>query len=219
MRIEIRLNLKAIWNQTSWLASFGASSSTERLIAYWNKTRSMNSLTMFQLQNDATKRVMTGRGVAVLVLSGVWRAQPDLSPNNPPVTARRRRLRVGQERDRDVARQFYRKYIDVKGSAVVAAGEVADLALQRTHLHRHPLRLAGRRYRVKWSRTACISSSSQGPGLYRHAEYRHHPNSAYKTTRARSGGKPTSFGEENLLNLPLTAMTTRDWHPPNSATP
>src|SRR5687767_3931601 len=37
------------------------------------------------------------------------------------------------ERDRDAARNFYKKYIDVKGLPVAAAAEVADAALQRTH--------------------------------------------------------------------------------------
>ena len=35
--------------------------------------------------------------------------------------------------DRDVARKFYKKYIDVKGLSVVASGDVADEALQRTY--------------------------------------------------------------------------------------
>jgi hypothetical protein len=35
-------------------------------------------------------------------------------------------------------------------------------------------------------------------------EYRNHPNPAYQNERVRgTGGKPTSFGEENLLSLPL----------------
>ena len=38
-----------------------------------------------------------------------------------------------RERDRQAAREFYKKYIDVKGMPVVAAAEVADLALQRTY--------------------------------------------------------------------------------------
>jgi hypothetical protein len=38
-----------------------------------------------------------------------------------------------RERNRETARQFYKKYIDVKGMPVVAAAEVADLALQRTY--------------------------------------------------------------------------------------
>src|SRR2546426_178906 len=38
-----------------------------------------------------------------------------------------------RERDRDVARQFYKKYIDVGGLTAMASGEVADDALQRTY--------------------------------------------------------------------------------------
>ena len=37
------------------------------------------------------------------------------------------------QRDRDTARQFYGKYVDIKGIPVVSSAEVADLALQRTH--------------------------------------------------------------------------------------
>jgi len=37
-----------------------------------------------------------------------------------------------RERDRDAARTFYKKYLDVGGIPVVAAAEVADLALERT---------------------------------------------------------------------------------------
>ncbi|HMF13903.1 MAG TPA: prolyl oligopeptidase family serine peptidase, partial [Gemmataceae bacterium] len=38
-----------------------------------------------------------------------------------------------REKDREAARQFYKKFIDVKGMPVVAAAEVADEALQRTY--------------------------------------------------------------------------------------
>ena len=38
-----------------------------------------------------------------------------------------------RSRDRDAARAFYKKYLDVSGIPVVAAGEVADEALLRTH--------------------------------------------------------------------------------------
>src|SRR4029434_7459312 len=35
-------------------------------------------------------------------------------------------------------------------------------------------------------------------------EYRNHPNPDYQNERVRgTGGKPTSFGEENLLSLPI----------------
>src|SRR3954468_14081056 len=38
-----------------------------------------------------------------------------------------------RERDRDAARAFYKKTLDVAGLTVAASGEVADEALQRTH--------------------------------------------------------------------------------------
>ena len=110
-----------------------------------------------------------------------------------------------RERDRGAARQFYKKYLSVKGMPVVAAGEVADQALVRTYdLVTHLL--AGRPDVME----AMISN-----GMYLiiigkdqvytdMPEYSHHPNPAYQNERVRgTGGKPTSFGEENLLNLPL----------------
>src|ERR1051325_2479209 len=45
--------------------------------------------------------------------------------------------------DQAAARKFYKKYLDVKGVAVLAAGDVADEALQRTH-HIVTHMLAGR---------------------------------------------------------------------------
>src|SRR5688572_3249201 len=38
-----------------------------------------------------------------------------------------------RSRDRDAARDFYKKYLDVNGIPVVAAGVVADKALLRTY--------------------------------------------------------------------------------------
>src|SRR5262245_14599575 len=38
-----------------------------------------------------------------------------------------------RERDREVARAFYKKHLDIGGMPVVAAAEVADEALRRTH--------------------------------------------------------------------------------------
>src|SRR6185312_6724215 len=35
--------------------------------------------------------------------------------------------------DQDAARKFYKKYLDCKGIAVLASGDVADEALLRTH--------------------------------------------------------------------------------------
>jgi hypothetical protein len=40
---------------------------------------------------------------------------------------------IVSQRDREVARRFYKKFLDVKGMPVVASREVADLALQRTY--------------------------------------------------------------------------------------
>jgi hypothetical protein len=109
------------------------------------------------------------------------------------------------ERDRDIARKFYQKHIDVNGMPVVAAGEVADLALQRTYEIVTRL-LAGRpditAALVKNRMYLIIIGKDQ---VYTDMpEYRNHPNPAYQNERVRgTGGRPTSFGEENLLCLPL----------------
>jgi len=112
---------------------------------------------------------------------------------------------IVRERDREAARAFYKKYIDVNGLSVVAAGEVADTALQRTHEIVSHL-LAGR---------PDVLTAMAKDGMYLiiigkdqkytdMPEYRNSPDPAYMNERVRgTGGKPTSFGEENLLNLPL----------------
>ena len=110
-----------------------------------------------------------------------------------------------RENDREVAKKFYSKYLQVSGIPVVASAEVADQALERTaeivgHL------LIGR---------PDISRQMADSGMYLiiigrnqvytdMPEYRNHPNPTYQNERVRgTGGKPTSFGEENLLSLPL----------------
>jgi alpha-glucosidase len=110
-----------------------------------------------------------------------------------------------RERDREVAAQFYRKYIDVGGLPVVAAAVVDDLALQRTHsIVTHML--AGRQdvvqAMVRDGMYLIVIGKDQ---VYTDMpEYRNHPNPAYQNERVRgTGGKPTSFGEENLLCLDL----------------
>ncbi len=110
-----------------------------------------------------------------------------------------------RDRDRDAARQFYKKYMDVNGMPVVAAGKVADLALQRTHeIVNHML--AGRpdivEEMVKNRMYLIIIGKDQ---VYTDMpEYRDHPNPAFQNERVRgTGGRPTSFGEENLLSLPI----------------
>jgi dipeptidyl aminopeptidase/acylaminoacyl peptidase len=111
-----------------------------------------------------------------------------------------------RERDRDAARKFYTKYLDVKGLPVAASAEVADEALQRTYYLVTHL-LAGRpdilQAMIKRGTRLVIIGKDQ---VYTDIpEYRHHPNPAYQNERVRGTGgfDITSFGEENLLNLPL----------------
>jgi hypothetical protein len=131
----------------------------------------------------------------------------DKSPANSPavITPPESFFELVRQSDRDVARQFYKKYIDVQGMPVVAAGEVADRALQRTYeIVTHML--AGRpdvqAAMVKSGMYLIIIGKDQ---VYTDMpEYRNHPNPAYQNERVRgTGGKPTSFGEENLLCLPI----------------
>jgi alpha-glucosidase len=110
-----------------------------------------------------------------------------------------------QEEDRDAARAFYAKYIEVDGMPVAAAAAVADRALERTHEIVSGM-LAGR---------PDIARALVDDGMYLiiigrdqkytdMPEYRNRPNPDYLNERVRgTGGRPTSFGEENLLSLPL----------------
>jgi hypothetical protein len=110
-----------------------------------------------------------------------------------------------REPDRQAARQFYKKYIDIKGMPVVAATEVSDLALQRTYeIVTHIL--AGRpdvlKAMVDRGMYLVIIGKDQ---VYTDLpENRNAPNPDYLNERVRgTGGFPTSFGEENLLSLPI----------------
>jgi len=110
-----------------------------------------------------------------------------------------------RERDRLAAREFYKKYIDVKGMPVVAAAQVADLALQRTYeIVTHML--AGRpdvlEAMVDRGMYLVIIGKDQ---VYTDLpENRNARNPDYLNERVRgTGGHPTSFGEENLLSLPV----------------
>jgi hypothetical protein len=110
-----------------------------------------------------------------------------------------------RERDRQAARQFYKKYIDIKGMPVVAATEVSDLALKRTYeIVTHML--AGRpdvlEAMVERGMYLVIIGKDQ---VYTDLpENRNARNPDYLNERVRgTGGFPTSFGEENLLSLPI----------------
>src|ERR1051325_6833749 len=142
---------------------------------------------------------------ATCVLRAPVRAE-STSEQCPPVTTPPESFfKLVRERDREVARQFYKKCIDVKGMPVAASAEVSDLALQRTYEIVTHL-LAGRpdvlQAMVKNKMYLIIIGKDQ---VYTDMpEYRNHPNPAYQNERVRgTGGKPTSFGEENVLNLPI----------------
>jgi hypothetical protein len=52
----------------------------------------------------------------------------------PPITSPPESFFQGfPERDRDAARQFYKKHLELQGLSVAAAGEVSDAALERTY--------------------------------------------------------------------------------------
>lgn len=107
------------------------------------------------------------------------------------------------ERDREEAKKFYGKYVEVNGLPVVAASAVDDRALTRTQEIVRGL-LAGRpdvlEAMVKIKMYLIIIGKDQ---VYTDMpEYRHNDNPAYMNERVRgTGGRPTSFGEENLLCL------------------
>jgi hypothetical protein len=123
----------------------------------------------------------------------------------PPVTAPPESvLAKFADRDRDVARRFYKKYLDINGVPVLASADVADTALQRTHEIVTRL-LAGRtdvlEAMAKYGTRLIIIGKDQ---VYTDMpEYRSSPNPAYQNERVRGTGelRVTSFGEENLLNL------------------
>jgi dipeptidyl aminopeptidase/acylaminoacyl peptidase len=111
-----------------------------------------------------------------------------------------------RERDREAARRFYKKYVDVNGLPAAASAEVADEALRRTYdIVTHML--AGRPDILQTmidngTRLIVIGKDQVYTDM---PEYRNSPNPAYQNERVRGTGglNVTSFGEENLLNLPL----------------
>lgn len=125
----------------------------------------------------------------------------------PAVTAPPDAVFAGfREGDRAAAREFYKQYVDVRGVPVLAAGEVEPAALVRTHYIVTHL-LAGRPDILQamadnGTRLIVIGKDQVYTDI---PEYRHNPNPAYVNERVRGTGgfDVTSFGEENLLNLPL----------------
>jgi hypothetical protein len=109
------------------------------------------------------------------------------------------------ETHRAKARRFYTKSVDVHGMPVLASAAVADEALLRAHEIVEHL-LAGRpdvfQAMVEQRMYLIIIGKDQ---VYTDMpEYSNQPDPAYVNERVRgTGGRPTSFGEENLLSLPL----------------
>jgi hypothetical protein len=144
---------------------------------------------------------------AATMLSGCATANNATIDSTPPVTPPPSSFFQGfAEGDRDAARQFYKKHLDLDGVSVAASGEVSDAALQRTYYIVSHM-LAGRpdvlrAMAAKGTRLIIIGKDQLYSDM---PEYRHTDNPAYVNERVRGTGgfDVTSFGEENLLNLLL----------------
>ncbi len=150
-----------------------------------------------------TRQVAMTVALAAFILGESVHAQANACP---PVTAAPESFFAKvREKDRDAASAFYRKYLDVQGMPVVASAEVADLALQRTYeIVTHML--AGRPDVIKAmvDRGMYLTVIGKDQVYTDLPENRNAPNPAYLNERVRgTGGFPTSFGEENLLSLPI----------------
>ena len=133
-------------------------------------------------------------------------SRPVIGQEPPQVTAPPESFfEIVDEDDRDAAREFYAKYITVEGMPVVAAAEVDDRALHRTwEIVRHML--AGRRdvIRQMVANRMYLVIIGKDQFYTDMPEYRNRRNPEYLNERVRgTGGRPTSFGEENLLSLPI----------------
>lgn len=142
-------------------------------------------------------------GIFVAVLALITSGS-ELRP--PKVTAPPESFfRLVPKEDREAARKFYKKYIDVEGMPVVSAKVVDDKALQRTYWIVTHL-LAGRpdvlAAMVKQGMYLIVIGRDQ---VYTDMpEYSRERDPAYMNERVRgTGGLPTSFGEENVLSLPI----------------
>lgn len=154
-----------------------------------------------------TKKVFAIAAFATLLVNCCTHSQSTDKADYPPVIAPPEAFFQNlREADREVARKFYKKYIDVKGMPVVAAVEVDDLALQRTYYIVTHL-LAGRpdvlqTMVTNGTRLIIIGKDQVYTDM---PEYRNTRNPEYQNERVRGTGGfgVTSFGEENLLSLPL----------------
>jgi dipeptidyl aminopeptidase/acylaminoacyl peptidase len=110
------------------------------------------------------------------------------------------------EKDRDAARKFYAKYLDIQGMPVAASAAVADEALQRTYyLVTHLLACRPDILHAMVANGTRLIVIGKDQVYTDMPEYRNSFNPQYLNERVRGTGgfDVTSFGEENLLNLPL----------------
>jgi len=148
---------------------------------------------------------MAGLFLAAALLSGCATRDKGRVDATPPITSPPESFfQAFSERDREAARHFYKKHLDLKGVSVAASGEVSDAALQRTYYIVSHI-LAGRADILRAMATngtrLIIIGKDQ---LYTDMpEYRDAANPSYLNERVRGTGgfDVTSFGEENLLNL------------------
>jgi DUF1680 family protein len=114
-------------------------------------------------------------------------------------------FQIVEESHREKARDFYGKYLEVDGMPIVAHADVADQALERTReIVQHML--AGRPDIVEamLDRQMYLIIIGKDQVYCDMPEYSDHPNPTYQNERVRgTGGRPTSFGEENLLSLAI----------------
>ncbi len=144
--------------------------------------------------------------LAAFLLGASVQAQTATNFDYPPVTPPPDSFfeKVGANH-RDAAHKFYKKHVDINGVPVVAAVEVADLALHRTHEIVTRM-LAGRPdvQKALADRGMYLVIIGKDQVYTDLPENRNAPNPDYLNERVRgTGGLPTSFGEENLLSLPL----------------
>jgi hypothetical protein len=160
-----------------------------------------------QLADSPASRRPDSQNAKEPMALGTSSMAPQSIPDAPPVIAPPESFfQSVRESDREVARKFYKKYIDVKGMPVVASAEVDDRALQRTYYVVTHL-LAGRpdilnTMATNGTRLIIIGKDQVYTDM---PEYRNSRDPDYINERVRGTGgfNVTSFGEENLLCLPI----------------
>ena len=152
----------------------------------WTPIRPPISVVMKRLNRKA---LAAGTLTFAMVASLLADSVPD--PQCPPVTAAPASFfQLVRERDREAARQFYKKHLDIKGMPVAASAEVADQALQRayeivTHI------LAGRPdvFQAMVSNGMYLIIIGKDQVYTDMPEYRNHPNPAYQNERVAGHGR------------------------------